>query len=219
MRVPQHPKIYHIVHMDRLPSIISDGFLWSDAEISQRSPQGTTIGMSSIKRRRLEELTLDCYPDLRVGECVPFYFCPRSIMLFIIHCGNSDELTYRGGQNPIVHLEADLQSTVEWAGLNSIRWSFTLSNAGAYYCEFRNNLTDLNDLDWNAIQTTKWGGLGVDPSIKESKQSEFLIENAFPWHLLTRIGVRTEATYQRVVNTLPSHGHRPDVVIKPEWYY
>ena len=32
MLVPTEPKIYHIVHVDRLASIIADGYLWSDAE-------------------------------------------------------------------------------------------------------------------------------------------------------------------------------------------
>ena len=49
---PSRPKIYHIAHVDRLASIVTDGFLWCDAEIIQRAPVGTTIGMNSIKQRR-----------------------------------------------------------------------------------------------------------------------------------------------------------------------
>ena len=74
MTVPAQPKIYHIVHVDRLPSIIADGYLWCDAEILRRAPSGTTIGMSSIKQRRLNELTLTSHSGLHVGDCVPFYW-------------------------------------------------------------------------------------------------------------------------------------------------
>jgi hypothetical protein len=35
MPAPRHPKVYHIVHIDRLPSIVSDGCLWCDAERSR----------------------------------------------------------------------------------------------------------------------------------------------------------------------------------------
>ena len=87
MNVPNAPKIYHIVHVDRLESIIADGFLWSDGEVQRRAPPGTTIGMSAIKERRLNELFLASHPLLTVGHCVPFYFCPRSIMLYLIHQG------------------------------------------------------------------------------------------------------------------------------------
>jgi hypothetical protein len=110
MPAPAEPKIYHIVHADRLPSIIEDGFLWCDAEIVRRSPPGTAIGMNNIKDRRLKILHLISHPDLHVGDCVPFYFCARSIMLYLIHQANHPELSYRGGQDPIVRLEADLKA-------------------------------------------------------------------------------------------------------------
>lgn len=95
--MPTHPKIYHILHVDRLPSVIADAYLWSDAEISRHSPGGSTIGMAKIKQRRLNK-ALSSYPDLHVGECVPFYFCPRSVMLYMLHMNNHAEITYRGGQ-------------------------------------------------------------------------------------------------------------------------
>jgi hypothetical protein len=57
MLVPAQPKIYHIVHVDRLASI-ADGFVWSDAVMVQRQGVSTTIGMSNIKARRLNELSL-----------------------------------------------------------------------------------------------------------------------------------------------------------------
>ena len=132
MPVPTQPKIYHIVHLDRLPSIIADNCLWCDAEIVRRSPSGTTIGVKIIKQRRLNKLTLTSHPNLYVGDCVPFYFCPRSIMLYVIYQANHPDLVYRGGQAPIIHLEADLRQTVAWAEGRSQRWAFTLSNAGAY---------------------------------------------------------------------------------------
>lgn len=213
MTVPTQPKIFHIVHVDRLSSIIADGCLWCDAEIVRRAPPGTTIGMNGIKQRRLYELTLTSQPGLHVGDCVPFYFCPRSIMLYLIYQGNHPELTYRGGQEPIVHLEADLQTSVAWAMANHKRWAFTLSNAGARYFEDRSDLSKLNEIDWNAVQTTNWR------ECKEGKQAEFLMEHSFPWHLVERIGVHSRAVYQQVINALPAGGHRPQVEIRPEWYY
>ena len=134
---PENPKIYHIVHVDRLVSIIHDRFLWCDREIIRRSPPGTTIGMSNIKMRRLNELRLSSHPGLNVGDCVPFYFCPRSVMLYLIYRANDVDLQYHGGQEPIVHLEADFFSAVRWAEDNNQRWAFTLSNAGTRYFEDR----------------------------------------------------------------------------------
>jgi hypothetical protein len=213
------PKIYHIVHMDRLDSIIADGVLWSDAEVQRHSPPGTTIGMSAIKLRRLNELFLGSHPLLTVGQCVPFYFCPRSIMLYLIHQGNHPDLTYRGGQEPIIHLEADLQATVAWAESQQKRWAFTLSNAGSRYFEDRCNLDQLNELNWDAIRTNRWSGAGIAPTFKEGKQAEFLVEEFFPWKLIERIGVRSQRVYQQVSNQLSKLEHRPKLELRSEWYY
>jgi hypothetical protein len=213
MTVPAQPKIYHIVHVDRLPSIIADSHLWCDAQIAVRATMGTTIGMGKIKQRRLNELTLNSHPELHVGDCVPFYFCPRSIMLYLIYRANNSELSYRGGQGPIVHLQADLHACIAWADQNQRRWAFTLSNAGTYYFEDRRNLSQLNEIDWPAVQATNW------QACQEGKQAEFLIEHSFPWHLIERIGVHSKAIHQQVVNALPAGGHRPPVEIKTNWYY
>ena len=213
MPIPAEPKIYHIVHVDRLPSIMADGMLWCDAEIVRRSPPGTTIGMNSIKQRRLSELTLTSRPFLYVGDCVPFYFCPRSIMLYLIHQANHPELVYRGGQRPIVHLEANLRQTVVWAETRGLRWAFTLSNAGAYYFEDRCDLTQLGEIDWNAVQATDWR------QCKEGKQAEFLIERQFPWELVSRIGVISRQVSDQVNAALHAAQHKPPIEIRPDWYY
>jgi hypothetical protein len=219
MPQPIEPKIYHIVHADRLPSIIADNNLWCDAEIVRRSPRGTTIGMSGIKERRLNELKLNSHPALHVGGCVPFYFCPRSIMLYLIYQGNHPELAYKGGQGPIIHLEADLHATVTWAAQNNFRWAFTLSNAGAYYFEDRADLTKLGEINWEAVQANQWSGNGISGSVKEGKQAEFLIENSFPWSLISRIGVNSRPVYDQVRRALHGTPHQPAVEIKNDWYY
>jgi ssDNA thymidine ADP-ribosyltransferase DarT-like protein len=219
MAIPADPKIYHIVHVDRLSSIVADEWLWCDAEIVRRSPPGTTIGMNSIKARRLNELTLTSHPDLYVGSCVPFYFCPRSIMLFKIHKANDPELTYKGGQGPIIHLEADLRSVVDWAHANHHRWAFTLSNAGSYYFEDRSNLDQLGEIDWAAVHNNGWGYQGVSQSVREGKQAEFLIERQFPWELVSRIGVISREISDRVNTALQAAAHKPRIEITPDWYY
>jgi ssDNA thymidine ADP-ribosyltransferase, DarT len=214
MAVPQAPKIYHIVHVDKLPSIIADDHLWCDAEVVRRHAGGTTIGMSNIKQRRLE-LPVDCHPGDCVGHYVPFYFCFRSVMLYLIYRANHPELDYRGGQEPIVHLEADLHQTVTWSEANNRRWAFSLSNAGAAYAEFRSDLGQLGEVNWNAVAARHW-----QPSeIKDGKQAEFLIHHRFPWHLVSRIGVYSRPVYDQVRIMLQATAHRPQVDIRPDWYY
>lgn len=212
---PDRPKLYHITHVDNLPAIIADGALVSDAEMIARGGAVQAIGMSGIKQRRVEELEVDCHPGTKVGDYVPFYFCPRSVMLYVIHCANHPKLTYRGGQDPVVHLEADLHTVVQWAEANGRRWAFSLSNAGAYYTEFRSRLDELGYLDWNAIAATDFR----QSDVKERKQAEFLVQWRFPFELVERIGVRSGAIRARAAQALARSRHRPPVEALSEWYY
>jgi ssDNA thymidine ADP-ribosyltransferase, DarT len=209
-----YPKIYHIVHVDRLTSIIADGCLWSDALIAQRQGTGTTIGMSSIKARRLA-LPVPCHQGTLVGEYVPFYFCSRSIMLYVIHCANHVELAYRGGQEPIVHLEVDLYRMVAWANANGRRWAFSLSNAGAFYAQFRSQVGHLSEVNWAAVAATDFRSADV----KEGKQAEFLVHEFCPWEFVERIGVISQGMAQQVANAMHGAAHRPRVEIRRDWYY
>lgn len=213
MTTPAKPKIYHIVHVDRLPSIIENDGLLCDAQMVGRQGTGTVIGMDTIKERRLKELTLSSHPDLYVGRCVPFYFCPRSVMLYLLYRGNHPDVTYRGGQGPIVHLEADLYRTVKWAEINNMRWAFTLSNAGSSYFEDRNDLNSLGEIKWQAVQARKW------ERNKDEKQAEFLLEIRFPWQLVDRIGVYSQGIATQALGDLAHSDYKPRVEIKKRWYY
>jgi ssDNA thymidine ADP-ribosyltransferase, DarT len=211
MPVPAQPKIYHIVHVDNLASIVADGFLWSDSVMVRRQG-GTVIGMGSIKQRRLG-LPVTCHRGLKVGDCAPFYFCPRSIMLYVIHCANHPELTYRGGQQPIVHLEADLHEVVEWAEANGQQWAFSTINAAHGAADFYGGLDDLSEIDWTAVSARQWTGC------RDQKQAEFLLQQSFPWQLVRRIGVYSQGIAQRTSNVMQGTAHRPALEIKSDWYY
>ncbi len=212
MMAPSQPKIYHIVHMDRLASILNDGFLFCDRRITEGKNSGTTIGMGHIKKRRLSN-PLRSHPGLCVGDCVPFYFCPRSVMLYVIHKGNHEDLGYADGQKPVIHLEADMHATVEWAQAHEKRWAFTTSNAGSSYYEDRNSLAQLNEINWAAVGARDWR------QCREKKAAEFLVEEKFPWCLVERVGVHSTAAYNRVCSVLKQKSPRTRIEIMPGWYY
>lgn len=207
-------KIYHITHVDNLPAMLSQGGLWSDAQRIARQLQTTLVGMAPIKQRRLQKLEVRCQPGTKVGEYVPFYFCPRSIMLYILYQSNHPELTYRGGQQPIVHLVADLEAVVSWADANAVPWAFTNTNAAAAFADFFNRLADIDQIDWKAVTATDWRS----PEIRERKQAEFLVKDWFPWQLVEKIGVQCQATRSSVMASL-GNAARPTVSVEPSWYY
>jgi hypothetical protein len=63
---PERPQLYHITHIDSLPSILQDGGLRSDAAMMARGGPAAAIGMSRIKSRRLR-LLVKCFQDDTFG--------------------------------------------------------------------------------------------------------------------------------------------------------
>jgi hypothetical protein len=212
---PASPKIYHITHVDNLRAIMAEGALLSDAGMMARGGPERAVGMTGIKLRRVEKLEVTCHSGTKVGDYVPFYYCPRSIMLFVIHRANHPELIYRDGQEPIVHLEADLHAAIGWAEKTGVRWAFSLSNAGASYTEFRSRVTELDQLDWVAIEASDFRSAEV----KERKQAEFLAHGRFPFDLFERIGVCSAAIQARATAALADTRCKVPIEVRREWYF
>ena len=109
-------------------------------------------------------------------------------MLFLVYKANHPELTYKGGQEPIVHLEADLHA----------RWSIGLRRTaldGRSLCRMREHaISRTAAISHNLARSTgsrcrSINGPGqVLPChlLWESKQAEFLLEAFFPWELVER---------------------------------
>lgn len=205
--------IFHITHIDNLPSIIADGRLWSDHHVQMSPNQRTVIGYSTIKRRRLHQYRVSCYPTTFVGQYVPFYFCPRSPMLCAIHKKN-ENLAYQGGQSRIVHLVSNIGEAIQSS--SGRPWAFTDGNAGSEYARFCNDLTQFDRyVDWNAVSAKYWS----DPTLKERKQAEFLVYESFPWSSVLEIAAIRQEVVSEVQRILENAEHQPNVVSKPEWYY
>lgn len=212
---PDRPKIYHITHVDNLPSIATGMGLVSDAQRIASGLSCSLVGMSTIKQRRLEEIEVVCHPGTTVGQYVPFYFCPRSIMLYILRMGNHPEVSYRGGQQPMLHLQADFHQVIDWANLNAVPWAFSSGNAGSYLTRFYKDPAQLREIDWDAVTAKDFR----DAKIKEGKQAEFLMFDVFPWKLIEKVGTIDSTIATRARTTLAIAGHQPIIAIEPTWYF
>jgi ssDNA thymidine ADP-ribosyltransferase, DarT len=87
-----------------------------------------------------------------VGEFVPFYFCPRSPMLFTTNKGATGQPA--GCQRTILHLVSRVS-----VGISLGRaWAVSDGNAGAFHTWFDSTLDAIKTLDWEAIRATDWRG-------------------------------------------------------------
>jgi hypothetical protein len=214
MQRPIPTKIYHITHVENIASIVGTGGLVSDATMIENGGPDVPVGMSEIKERRLR-LPVKCHPKDKVGEYVPFFFCPRSIMLYIFHMDNHPGLTYHGGQRPIVHLELDVDEVIKAADEADVRWAFTNANAAAGYAEFGSSVQEFGMIDWEAVPDHNFSV----PRVKEAKQSEFLVKDIVPWEFVERIGVYSQEYKKQTIEALGTGEHRPPVAVQRGWYF
>lgn len=136
------PRIFHIVHYRMLESIVQHDGLWRDKERRRRVKNHINIGHQNIKERR-ERWPIPVAPGGVLADYVPFYFAPRSPMLFVIHRGGVEGLT--DGQNPIVHLVAETDQVAQ-RGLTTV---FTDRHAAVALARYSGDLRLLEErIDW-----------------------------------------------------------------------
>ncbi|MGO2089070.1 MAG: type II toxin-antitoxin system toxin DNA ADP-ribosyl transferase DarT [Oceanisphaera sp.] len=199
-------KVSHITHIDNLASILGQGCLWSDAKRIELGLVSLNIGYSHIKQRRLAR-PVSVAAGGTIGQYVPFNFCPRSVMLFVIHKGHPD---FRGGQDRVLHLISDTDTI----RLSNQHCFFTDIHADLDYAEQIDDFERLRELNFKLIINQRYW-----QDCKEEKQAEFLAFESVQWSTIQQIGVRTQAIADEVNALLQFAQHKPEVVVRPRWYY
>ncbi len=205
MTALENTLIYHITDVANLNGILDAGGLNCDRSMLSSHPE--VIGYEHIKKRRMEEIQVDCCPGRFVGDFVPFYYCPRSPMLYVLNKGNTGKSI--GSQQTVIHLV----STVAQVMVAVENWAISDGNAGALHTSFYKDLDVLKSLNWASIRATDWRGK------THQKSAEFLALDHVPWKAFHQIGCMNAATQQRVVEILDASQHCPSVTVEPTWYY
>ncbi len=202
---PEERLIYHITDVENLPGILADGGLHSDKIMSERDP--TVIGYDHIKKRRLQQITIPCAGNRFVGEFVPFYFCPRSPMLYTINIGNTGRPP--GCQRTIVHLVSTVRFALSLGGA----WAVADGNAGAMHTVFESSLDAIRNLDWEAIGAWYWS------EKRHQKQAELLVADFFPWSGFYEIGCHNTDVARELQALIRTENHQPKISVQNAWYY
>lgn len=199
--------IYHITHANNVADILGEGRLWCDAQRIARGLTNTNIGYSHIKERRMRHpVTVAARGTL--GNYVPFNFCPRSVMLYVVAQGHEN---YREGQQPIVHLVSSIDAIRE----TGRPWFFTDRHADLGYANQFDTLEKLGEVDWSVMPQRYWS----DPEVKERRQAEFLVHDWCPWQAIEAIGVIDREIAARVEAAIAGAAHKPRVEVHGDWYY
>ena len=206
--------IYHITHVTNLAEILQRGGLLCDRLCNDGNVQTQQIGYAHIKQRRMAR-AVPIAPQGTLGDYVPFYFAPRSPMLYTIERRNTPG--FQEGQQRIVHLVSSIE-TVQ-AAQPPVRWLFTDGHADMAYSSFFSSTDDLDKIDWPLMAARFWNDTSADGDRKRRRQAEFLVHQFFPWELVERIGVINTDVAQETEQALEGATHRPEVRVERTWYY
>lgn len=198
------PEVFHITHLANLSGIIGAGGLHCDAMMASHATAPISIGSATIKQRRLG-WSLNLSGAGVAADYVPFYFCPRSVMLYSVSRGHAG---WSGGQDEVVHLVSRVSKFA------TARCVFTDSSAATAYHHAAWALGSVS-LDWDAMRETDWR----DPAVKRARQAEFLVSKFAAWSAIERIVCRTDMAKNKVLPVLQIASHQPIVGVDPGWYY
>lgn len=204
--------VLHMTHIDRLPSIAQHGLL-PDNEVVRRSLPGVEIGYQDIKQRRAQRL-VPCGAGGTIADYVPFYFAPRSPMLYTITRGNVSREASQ--TEAIVYLVTTTQR-LRQAGLTVVCSDRHPVRAYADLSDEDSRLDQPDFVDWPLMQATMWNDTADDPDRKDRRQAECLVNPHVPWACINAVVTKTQRMAEQAIDLLQSNA--PTINVRPDWYF
>jgi hypothetical protein len=208
--------LHHFTHIDNLPSICRTGHLSCDAA-ARKGLMELEVGAADIKERRRQRV-VPISPGGHVGDYVPFYYAPRSPMLFRIACDHRDSIPgrYADGDRPLAYLVTTVGAVVD-AGLD---WIATDGNAVTATTEFTSDLPSLETLvDWPLMRAERWNSTDEDPDRQRRRLAEFLVHQRVPLSLISWVAAYDDQYKDRIKRAMTGHPLADRIIVRPGWYY
>lgn len=212
--VPQPTRIYRIVHVDSLPTILARGALHAPTCTPNDGLPYRTIHNTDVQANRRVK-AVPCGPCGTAHDYLPFYFGPLSVMLLNLKTGRV--AGYSEGQAPLVYLV----STAQAVAAAGCRYVFTDGHGLAGFTQWFDDLARLDAVDWTLVGARYWADKPEDNDRQRRKQAEFLVWQSLDWGLIGGIGVLDVAMKARVEGILQQHPQCKQVAVKvtPGLYY
>jgi ssDNA thymidine ADP-ribosyltransferase, DarT len=209
---PQPTPVFHITRFEHLESMVAHGLL-SDNQAQERGLVQVEIGNVGIKAQRVRRL-VPIAPGGVVADYVPFYFAPRSPMLYAIDKGNVP--TYQQGCEEIIYLVSSTQ-TLAAHGLTVLGTDRNAVMAVAEYTDDDTHLTEI--VDWNLMKTRMWNNTSTAPDRRERRQAELLVLGQVPWSAFLEVGTKSQGMKRRVEEVLARLAQTTEVAVRRDWYF
>jgi hypothetical protein len=164
-------QIFRITHYRNLDFTLRNGIFCRNS--NDGDPNYINIGHQQLINDRGGTI-VRVVPNGVLNDYVPFYFAPRSPMLYSISRGNV--AGFNGNQTDVAYIVCNIRS------IQVVDRPFVFTNAHAYIAlsTHYNNIQDLNNVDWNIMNSRYWNSTIDDPGRMSRRMAEFLVYQFVP---------------------------------------
>jgi hypothetical protein len=204
--------IYHFTHIANLEGIFRSGALLCDGLCRASGYTVRDIAYSNLKDQRSRTL-VEVPPGGTLDEYVPFYFGPRSPMLFAYMKGNVTGKPE--SQDEIVYFATAAETLAE----NGVPFAFTDGHPIREPKAFYNDLRYLDQVDLPLMKERYWNDTDEDPDRKRRRQAEFLAWERVPLPMIMAVAGRTDSVRLALQEIVTDHSLDIRCLKRPSWYY
>jgi hypothetical protein len=208
---PEKGLVFRITHIRNLPWILGNGLHCASSE--QIDPNFVSIGNADLIDSRKGTLVPHNMGGT-LADYVPFYFTPRSPMLYNIKTGHNG-VTRRPNDEIIV-----LVSSIQRFTQNAL--SFLIANRHAIYqrAEFSSDPAFVEQIDWGILQASKFNrNDNNDPDKIERYQAETLVRQHVPISALLGLACASDAARAQITIDLNNAQSALQVHVRNQWYF
>lgn len=202
---------FRITHLQNLNCILENGLVTKHHP--KASAEYINIGNSQIiDVRSNAPVKIKGYGN--IGDYVPFYFTPKSIMLYNILTGYYDPLVPKRKPEEILVIRCEIKKLAQLS-----YFFFTDGQGNDMVTNHHNHLSQLDKIDWKNIQQCNFSKTNDDFDRARRYQAEFLVRNEVPVSCFDSLNVYNQeaATYVRAI--LKDKNSNLAVNIRPQFYF
>lgn len=194
--------VYHFTNIGNLPGIIQHGL---KADTNLQTGSYINSGNQEIKLRRQY-----CRVPFGgvVANYVPFYFAPRSPMMYVQYKNNYIN------NNDIIYLVSEASYLA-----HRYNWCCTNKNAAIFDADFFNTLEEMeNNISWDVMNAVMWNNTDTEPDRRARRMAEFLVYQKVEFVDIQLIAVYSMKSL-RTIKSILGESVGCAISVEQSWYY
>jgi hypothetical protein len=208
---PERGLLFRITHATNLPWLLANGL--HAANSAKSDPNFVAIGNPDLIGKRSHR-PVPIPPRGTLADYVPFYFTPKSPMLYNINTGYGG-ITQRGNDEIVI-----LVSSCQVMHKTGVRMVFTDRHAYTATAIWSADADDLATIiDWEILCRHDFARDDSYPDKMERYQAEALAYRHVPPVALLGVGCASAAGKARIDSQIQAAGLSLKTVVRPEWYF